>query len=116
MAAGNYGKLLDVDLSEGNIKDYQIPESYLVEYIGGKGLGARLLWDLLPQNGNTDPYGKENVLLILLGPLAGLSVMGSARYVAMTKSPLSKFVTEAYGGGFFPYALKSTGYDGIIIR
>ncbi|MCE7736332.1 MAG: aldehyde ferredoxin oxidoreductase family protein [Candidatus Heimdallarchaeota archaeon] len=114
MEHGNYGKLLNVNLSSGDISDYQIPSTYLENYVGGKGLGARLLWDLLPSDGSADPLGPENPLLFLIGPLVGLNVMGSARYVVMTKSPLSKFVAEAYGGGFFPYALKATGYDGII--
>ncbi|OLS28930.1 MAG: Tungsten-containing aldehyde ferredoxin oxidoreductase [Candidatus Heimdallarchaeota archaeon LC_2] len=116
MNHGNYGKLLDVNLSSGEIKDYEIPKDYLQNFLGGKGLAARLLWDLLPADGSADPLGPENPLIFLTGPLVGLNVMGSARYVVMTKSPLSKFVAEAYGGGFFPYALKSTGYDGIIFR
>lgn len=68
----------------------------------------RLLWDFLPADGSADPLGKDNVILFLVGPLVGHSVMGSSRYVAMSKSPLSKFVLEAYGGGFFPAALKRT--------
>ena len=115
-AFGNYGKLLDVNLTSGELSDFQIPDEYLQMYIGGKGLGARLLWDFLPTDGSADPLGESNVLLFLLGPLVGHNVMGSARYVVMCKSPLAKFVAEAYGGGFFPYALKGTGYDGIILR
>ncbi|MHA2504624.1 MAG: aldehyde ferredoxin oxidoreductase N-terminal domain-containing protein, partial [Candidatus Kariarchaeaceae archaeon] len=116
MTFGNFGKLLDVDLTTGTITDYEIPEEYLNLYLGGKGLGARLLWDLLPDDGSTDPLGPDNPLLFLVGPLVGQKVMGSARYVVMCKSPLAKFVTEAYGGGFFPYALKGAGYDGVIFR
>lgn len=116
MIKGNFGKLLDVNLTDGTLLDYTVPEDYYREYLGGKGLGARLLWDLLPNKGNTDPYGPENVLVLLVGPLVGQSVTGSGRYVVMTKSPLAKFVAEAYGGGYFPATLKSTGYDGIIIR
>ena len=114
MKHGNFGKLLNVNLSTGEISDYELSNDYLQHYIGGKGLGARLLWDLLPRDGSADPLGPENPLLFLVGPLVGLNVMGSARYVVMCKSPLSKFVAEAYGGGFFPYALKATGYDGVI--
>ncbi|MCY3412871.1 MAG: aldehyde ferredoxin oxidoreductase family protein [Candidatus Heimdallarchaeota archaeon] len=113
---GNFGRVLDVNLSEHKVSDYPIPEEYYRKYIGGKGLGARLLWDLLPKEGNTNPFGEENVMVLMVGPLSGRPVMGSSRYVAMTKSPLSKFVTESYGGGFFPHTLKQTGYDGIIIR
>ena len=113
---GNFGKLLDVDLTTKEIKDFTVPEEYARDYLGGKGLGARLLWDLLPSDGSADPLGPENPLLFLVGPLTGFPVMGSSRYVVMAKSPLSKFVLEAYGGGYFPASLKGTGYDGIIFR
>lgn len=105
-----------MDLSTGKITDYNVPEEYYRLYLGGKGLGARLLWDFLPADGSADPLGEDNVILFLVGPLVGTSVMGSSRYVVMSKSPLSKFVLEAYGGGFFPAALKRTGYDGVIFR
>lgn len=113
---GNFGKLLDVDLTTKEIKDFVVPEEYRRDYLGGKGLGARLLWDFLPADGSADPLGPENPLLFLVGPLTGFPVMGSSRYVVMAKSPLSKFVLEAYGGGYFPASLKGTGYDGIIFR
>ncbi|MHA2243601.1 MAG: aldehyde ferredoxin oxidoreductase family protein [Candidatus Hodarchaeales archaeon] len=113
---GNFGKLLDVDLTSGQLTDYSIPESYLQDFIGGKGLAARILWDLLPSDGKTDPLGSKNVLIFMVGPLVGLNVFGSSRNVVMTKSPLSKYVAESYGGGFFPTALKRTGYDGLIFR
>ncbi|MFX0120171.1 MAG: aldehyde ferredoxin oxidoreductase family protein [Promethearchaeota archaeon] len=113
---GNFGKLLNVNLTDRKLTDYKIPESYLLDYIGGKGLGARILWDLLPTDGITDPLGPKNVLVLMSGPLVGLNVFGSSRNVVMTKSPLSKYVAEAYGGGYFPTAFKRTGYDGIIVR
>ncbi|MFX1424146.1 MAG: aldehyde ferredoxin oxidoreductase N-terminal domain-containing protein, partial [Promethearchaeota archaeon] len=96
---GNFGKLLNVNLTDGKLTDYKIPESYLLDYIGGKGLGARILWDFLPTDGITDPLGRKNVLVLMSGPLVGLNVFGSSRNVVMTKSPLSKYVAEAYGGG-----------------
>jgi aldehyde:ferredoxin oxidoreductase len=113
---GNFGKLLDVDLTSGQLTDYSIPESYMRNFIGGKGLAARILWDLLPSEGRTDPLGPENVLISMVGPLVGLNVFGSSRNVVMTKSPLSKYIAECYGGGHFPTALKRTGYDGLIFR
>lgn len=110
---GYYQKLLDINLSTKKIRDYIIPEEYLRYYMGGKGLGARILWDRLKPG--VDPLGPENVMVILTGPITGHNVMGQSRYVVMTRSPLSKFVAESYGGGFFGASLKSTGYDGIII-
>ena len=74
---GNFGKLLDVNLTTKEIKDFAVPEEYRRDYLGGKGLGARLLWDFLPADGSADPLGPENPLLFLVGPLTGFPVMGS---------------------------------------
>ena len=111
---GNYGKLLLVDLTLQKLSDYSVPPNYAKKYLGGKGLAARILWDMNPQR--VGAFSPENTVIIMTGPLVGHNVMGSGRYLVMTKSPLSKYVAEAYGGGFFPYALKGTGYDGVIIK
>ncbi len=116
MIYGNHGKILDVNLDDGTIGYITPPEYYYKDYIGGKGLAARLLWDILPKHGKTDPFGSENPLIFMLGPITGNQSMGSSRCVVVTKSPLSKFVTESYGGGYFPNELKHTGIDGIIFR
>ncbi len=111
--AGSYGKMLHVDLTKGEVSDYNVPEEYSRLYLGGKALAARLLFDFIPEG--ADPLSESNSVIITTGPLVGHNVMGSGRYLVMTKSPLSKFIAEAYGGGYFPYALKGTGYDGVIL-
>ena len=44
MMNGWTGKILNVDLSEGKITT-EPTESYVDDYIGGRGLGARLIYD-----------------------------------------------------------------------
>ena len=64
---GICGKLLEVDLPSGKSKNILISDEMVEKYLGGRGLGARLLFDLLPAK--TDPLSPENVLIFLTGPL-----------------------------------------------
>lgn len=92
-------RMLRVDLSAGTVRSERIPDGWRRRYIGGKGLGARYLYEELEPG--TDPLGPENVLLFALGPVSGL-LPGEARYAAVTKSPLTGTFLDSYAGGDFP--------------
>ncbi|MEF8791318.1 MAG: aldehyde ferredoxin oxidoreductase N-terminal domain-containing protein, partial [Haloarculaceae archaeon] len=76
-------RLLRVDLSVGTVESEPVPEAWRRKYVGGKGLGARYLYEELDPG--TDPLAPENRLLFLLGPLSG-ALPGEGRYAAVTKS------------------------------
>jgi aldehyde:ferredoxin oxidoreductase len=95
-------QLLRVDLSSGSVESVPIPEGWLARFVGGKGLGARYLYEEL--DAGTDPLGPANVLCFMLGPVSGL-VPGESRYAAVTKSPLTGGFLDSYAGGSFPDAL-----------
>ncbi|MFB6304210.1 MAG: aldehyde ferredoxin oxidoreductase family protein [Haloferacaceae archaeon] len=88
-----------VDLTAGTVERERVPESWRRRYLGGKGLGARYLYEEL--GAGTDPLGPDNALLFLLGPLSGL-LPGESRYAAVTKSPLTGAFLDSYSGGAFP--------------
>ncbi len=111
---GICGKLLEVDLTSGKTKDTPIAGGMMEKYLGGRGLGARLLLDLLPAN--TDPLSPENVLIFLTGPLTGSTVTGSSKFVVVTKSPLTRGWCDSYSSGRIAVELKKAGYDGMVIR
>lgn len=111
---GVCGRLLEIDLSKGKTKDRAISEEIFEKYLGGRGLGARLLFDMLPAR--TDPLSPENILFFLTGPLTGTKVPGSSKFVVITKSPLTGAWCESYSSGKLPIELKKLGYDGMIIR
>jgi len=69
LTAGYMGKLLFVNLSTGEIKEETPDESLYRDFIGGYGLGARVLYD--NQKGGADPLGEENTLGLVTGPLTG---------------------------------------------
>ncbi|MES3518402.1 MAG: aldehyde ferredoxin oxidoreductase C-terminal domain-containing protein [Natronomonas sp.] len=91
--------VLRVDLTERTVSRERVPESWLEDYIGGKGLGARYLYEDVPAG--VDPLGPENLLGFMLGPLSG-ALPGESRYAAVTKSPLTGAFLDSYSGGRFP--------------
>ncbi|MFH2074410.1 MAG: aldehyde ferredoxin oxidoreductase family protein [Pseudomonadota bacterium] len=111
---GICGKLLDVDLTSGRTTELGISAAMVKKYLGGRGLGARLLFDLLPPK--TDPLSPENILIFLTGPLTGSMVPGSSKFVVVTKSPLTGGWCDSYSSGRISLELKKAGYDGIVIR
>ena len=111
---GVYGRLLEIDLTKGEAKDFPLADGLFQLYLGGRGLGARLLYDLLPAG--TDPLSPANVLLFLTGPLSGTKVPGSSKFVVITKSPLTNAWCDSYSSGRLPVELKKLGYDGLLVR
>jgi aldehyde:ferredoxin oxidoreductase len=113
MLYGYTGVLLYVDLSMETYGTIEPPGEILQKYIGGRGLGAKLYWDLLPANAN--PLGPENVFMVLTGPLSGTMVPGAGKHVIITKSPATGAWLDAYSSGRMAPEMKFAGYDGIVI-
>jgi aldehyde:ferredoxin oxidoreductase len=108
------GRILRVDLSSGRIST--IPTSDYVSFVGGRGLAAKFHWDeVSPDVGALDP---ENRLTFFTGPLAGFAGFGSSRWQVCGKSPATSPEHFCYSnlGGTWGVALKSAGYDGIIVH
>jgi aldehyde:ferredoxin oxidoreductase len=114
MADGYTGKVLRVDLSNEKISTEPINRDWAKKFIGGKGLGARYLFEELKPG--VDPLSPDNVLMIWTGPLVGTMVPLTSRYVVVTKSPLTGTFLDSYAGGYFGPELKYAGFDGIIIK
>jgi aldehyde:ferredoxin oxidoreductase len=109
---GYLGKILRVDLGRGKLSDEELNEEYARNYVGGSGLAARYLYDML--DASTDPLGPKNPLFFLTGPLVGTSMSSAGRYSACARSPLTGIWGEANSGGFFGPELRYAGYDGVL--
>jgi len=122
---GYHGVILDVDLSGGQISKKEVaPEDYR-DFVGGRGLGAKLLWDALPGPG-VDATSPQNPLIFMAGPFSGFPLPSASRTCVVTKSPITaakqsehehaSTITYANMGGFFAPEIRFAGYDGIMIR
>ena len=110
---GYLGKILRVDLSHDRLWDEPLNENHARNYVGGSGLAARYLYDML--DAGTDPLGPENPLFFLTGPLVGTSMTSAGRYSVCARSPLTGIWGEANSGGFFGPELRYAGYDGVLV-
>jgi aldehyde:ferredoxin oxidoreductase len=105
--------LLMIDLSRKTHEILPTPEPLINDFIGGKGFGAKLLFDSLSPG--TDPLGEDNLLMFLTGPLTG-TMAPAMRGCVVTKSPLTGIFLDSYFGGSLSAEIKYAGYDGIIIK
>ncbi len=105
-------QFLFVDLSSRTSASVPVPDWLKLDFVGGKGFGAKLLYDLCPAN--ADPLGPDNPLMFMTGPLTSTSAP-SMRACVVTKSPATNLFLDSYFGGRFGPEIKYAGYDGIII-
>jgi aldehyde:ferredoxin oxidoreductase len=112
MIGGYMGQLLWVNLTEGTVREEATNESLLRDFIGGYGVGARLLYSRMPPL--VDPLGPDNVLGFLTGPLTGVAPTGT-RFTVVAKSPLTGGWGDANCGGYFGPALRRAGFDGVFL-
>lgn len=114
MLGGYAGKILRINLTTGSIEETFFEEEILRKYIGGSGLGARILYDETDET--TDPLGPDNPLIFLTGPTEGTKMPNAGRFQVITRSPLTGSFGEANSGGTWGVKLKKAGYDGVIFK
>jgi len=106
-------KYLSIDLTTKKISQGELDPQLLENYVGGKGMGLRLLSDFAPK---VDALSPENLLIFVTGPLTGTLVQTSARSAVVTKSPLTNSFLDSHAGGHFGPAMKRAGYDYVMIK
>ena len=106
--------ILRVNLSSSRISREEIPEHLVDAYIGGRGLGAYLLYREVPPG--IDPLSAENKLIFLNGPLVGSLVPGSNKVNLTFKSPLTGTYSYSLCGGHWGPALRAAGFAGLIVE
>jgi aldehyde:ferredoxin oxidoreductase len=111
---GYAGKFLRVDLTFERLSDVVFGEDILRQYVGGTGIGTRILYDEVPPS--IDWAHPENRVIIASGPLSGTSIGGSGSISVVTKGALTNGATNVQANGFFGAFIKFSGYDGIILQ
>ncbi len=107
------GKILRINLSTGKAETEPLKEKMAKQYIGGVGLGFRLLMD--NSKPGTDPFDPDNPLIFVTGPLSGtMGPTAGNGYAVVSKSPATGGVAESKAHGFFGPELKRAGYDAVI--
>lgn len=110
--SGYFKKQLVVDLTAGTAKRVDVPLEMIERYIGGRGFGAKLVWDnLVRHEFALDPLGPENLLVIAPGPLTGAYVPSSGKCSFVAISPATGLYGDSSLGGTFGVELRQTGLD-----
>lgn len=110
---GYMGRVLQINLSTGDVTDYPWTDKDRELYIGGKTMAAKILYDTL--TGRENAYSEENPLIISTGPLTGTGAPSSSRFNISSISPQTGFISSSNCGGTFGYHLKRAGIDALII-
>src|SRR5436305_6872324 len=114
MPGGIMGRILRVDLTSETITVEPLSPAMARMWLGGTGLGAKVLYDEVPAGVEWDD--PQNRLIIAAGPLAGTKVHSAGTYSAVTKGPMTNLLGATQANGFFGAYLKQNGYDAIVLQ
>ncbi|NOZ59307.1 MAG: aldehyde ferredoxin oxidoreductase family protein [Euryarchaeota archaeon] len=105
--------VLWIDLTDEDFWEEEVDDALVRDFIGGKGLAARLLCEHLPPR--VEPLSPGNLLIFAAGPLTGTPAPSSGRASASAKSPLTGTIFESHCGGRIGYHLRRAGYLAVVI-
>ena len=111
---GWHGKVLRINLSSEKTASEEIEYEILNGFVGGRGLGVKMLYDELQPG--VDPLSPENKLVFAVGPVTGAGAPMSGRHAVVSKSPLTGGVFDSNSGGSLGVELKSTGFDAVVVE
>ncbi|HSW35160.1 MAG TPA: aldehyde ferredoxin oxidoreductase family protein [Candidatus Limnocylindrales bacterium] len=108
------GKILRINLSTGKATTEPLNERWAHDYLGGKGLSIKYLFEELAPG--IDPLSPDNKLVLMTGPTTGTIVPNSGKLAVAAKSPATGTILDCSIGGRFAPELKYAGYDAAIIE
>lgn len=110
---GYVGKVAWINLSKREVSLKDVDPDFAVKYVGGRGWGARMVWEHVPPD--ADPLGPGNILVVAAGPLTGLLFPGAGKLSFSAVSPETGYYGDSNAGSFFGPELKHAGFDGLVI-
>ena len=112
LKGGYFRKYLHCDLSAGTCERLPLSDEIIAKYIGGRGFGAKMVWDNLKAHDfKIDPLGPENLLVIAPGPLTGVYLPASGKTSFVSISPATGLYGDSSMGGSFGVELRQAGLD-----
>ncbi|MEM2959272.1 MAG: aldehyde ferredoxin oxidoreductase family protein [Candidatus Jordarchaeaceae archaeon] len=105
-------RILRIDLSKEKIGEEKPKKDWAIKYIGGRGWGARKVWE---SGIDVDPLGPDNLIFFASGPLTGLLVPSAGKMSIVSISPATRIYADSSVGGAFGAELKQAGYDAIAL-
>jgi len=113
MTSKTCGRIVRVNLATGEVAQEVISQEFRTKYLGGRGLGAKLLWDLAPVG--VEPFSAKNPLIFACGALSGTGAPCSGRLTVTTKGPMTGGYLKSNVGGKLGVTLRMAGYDALVL-
>ncbi|MCL5257328.1 MAG: aldehyde ferredoxin oxidoreductase family protein [Chloroflexi bacterium] len=110
---GYVGRILNIDLTDRTSWVEDLPDDLPKRFLGGRGFGAKLLYDRLAPD--VDPLSTGNIMIFATGPLTGTLAPGS-RLTITSRSPLTRGYADSNVGGQIGAEIKFAGYDVLILK
>jgi aldehyde:ferredoxin oxidoreductase len=109
---GFAGQIMRINLKTGTLTKQPISENFAKEWLGARGMVAKILYDEVPRN--ADPLGPKNILILAPGVLTGTFVGAGSKCGFGAISPATNGHADSSVGGHIGPELKFAGYDLII--
>jgi aldehyde:ferredoxin oxidoreductase len=110
---GYHGCYFRIDVSDGSVDRVPLPDHVLRQFIGGSGLGVRLVLD--QGTAHLDPLDPASPLVFAFSPLVGSPLTTSAKFAVVSKSPLTDRINDSLASSGFAIAGKSCGCDAMVV-
>lgn len=108
------GKIARINLTTGDIKTEALDLDLAKKYVGGRGLGTKIIYD--EGIATVDPLSPDNKLVYITGAMTGTNSPTAGRYMVVTKSPLNNMIASSNSGGKWGAILKYAGWDALIVE
>ncbi len=108
------GRILKVNLTRRKAVAQELDPSVARDFIGGRGLAVKILWDELPRG--VDPLSPHSKLVFATGPLTGLPGPNFGKLVVAAKSPLTGGYGDGNVGSWAAVNLRKAGYDALVVE
>ncbi|MEF8832032.1 MAG: aldehyde ferredoxin oxidoreductase family protein [Candidatus Thermoplasmatota archaeon] len=112
--SGYWKKLLEIDLTNGDIKEKELSDEFLRKYIGGAGFTTKIIFDELEPD--IDPLDPENVLTVAPGTLVGPKIPTASKTTFGFKAPQTGGYGKTVVGSKMGDQLKKAGYDALVVK
>jgi len=113
MPFGYHGSYLRIDVSSGTAQRVPLANAVLRQFVGGSGLGVKLLLD--EGAALMDPLAPASPLVFAFSPLVGSPLTTSAKFAVVSKSPLTERINDSLASSGFAIAGKGCGCDAMMV-
>lgn len=107
-------RVLQLDLSTHTHTVIMLPREDLENYIGGRGLAAKLLFE--GQRAKVDALGEESQIIFSAGKLSGSPVPTSGQLTITSLSPATGKYFKSNTGGHWASSLRQAGWDAVTVK